>query len=65
MCEGQNKCDFRKKVEEMAQCKGDCKQAGNYDCWKDNCDCICHAARRVLGIALPKSYTPVLEITNL
>lgn len=61
MCEGQNKCDFRKKVEEMAQCKSDCKQTGHHECWKDNCDCICHVARRVLDTALPKSYTPILE----
>lgn len=61
MCEGQNKSDFRKKVEEMAQCKSDCKQAGHCECWKDNCDCICHAARRVLGIALTESYIPVSE----
>lgn len=55
------KCAFHKKVEELAKCKKDCHTAGHYECWRDNCDCICHAARRVLGIALPESYMPVPE----
>ena len=37
MCEGQDKCGFRKKVEKMAKCKDDCKPAGHFECWKDNC----------------------------
>ncbi len=53
------RCGFRKKVEELAICKSDCHTAGHYECWKDNCNCICHAARRVLGIDLPENYTPV------
>lgn len=51
--------NFQKAVEEMAKCKRDCHTAGHYECWRDNCNCICHAARRVLGIALPESYIPV------
>jgi len=53
------KCALRKEAEEMTICKTGCHTAGHYECWRDNCDCICHAARRVLGVALPKSYTPV------
>lgn len=59
--EKEAKCAFHERVEELAKCKGDCHTAGHYECWKDNCNCICHAARRVLGIALPESYIPVLR----
>ena len=63
MCEQSEKqsekCGFREKVEELAKCKGGCGTAGHYECWRENCDCICHAARRVLGVARPKTYFPV------
>ena len=57
--EGEARCVFHKKVEELAKCKGNCHTAGHYECWEDNCNCICHVARRVLGISFPKSYIPV------
>ena len=61
MCLENKTCEFRKEVEELAKCEGDCHTAGHYECWRDHCYCICHAARRVLGIALPKEYIPVPE----
>lgn len=57
--DGEAKSKFHEKVEGLAICKGICHTAGHYECWQDNCQCICHAARRVLGTALPESYVTV------
>lgn len=56
---GETKCEFHEKVEKLAKCQRDCHTDGHYECWRDNCNCICHAARRVLGVNLPESYIPV------
>jgi len=53
------KCETCIRLRKLAKCESDCHPAGHYECWKDNCNCICHAARRFLGIARPESYTPV------
>lgn len=55
----ESELDFRKRVEKMAVCEKDCRPVGHYECLINFCPHICHAARRVLGIALPESYTPV------
>lgn len=57
--QGEIKCGLHKGLEELAECKTGCHTAGHYECWRDDCDCICHIVRRFLGRALPKSYIPI------